>query len=143
MSNDEFQQQQFFKMDKTTALNFLIKNLADDKLIKTDDIRDGYHSFGELYAHRITLFIAFCKMLCDAGEKGRVWKSQWHADSTRQPGWFILGIDKEPGKQITYHLPMDYWDQTSFVTAIENAPEWDGHTSEDVLKRLKILTDVT
>lgn len=142
MSNDEFQQQQFFKMDRITALNYLIGDLKDQHLIKTDDIRDGYHSFGELYAHRILLFIALCKTISDVGEKDRVWKSQWHANGTRQPGWFILGIDKEPGKQISYHLPMNYWDATGFVKALDSAPEWDGHTSEDVLKRIKTLVDL-
>lgn len=139
MSNDDYQQQQFFKMDKTHALNFLIKELADDKLIKTNDIRDGYHSFGELYDHRITLYVALCKMLCDVGEASRVWKSQWHSDGTRFPDWFILGIDEEPGKQITYHLPMSYWDKTSFVKARDLAPVWDGHTSEEVLQRINAL----
>lgn len=143
MSNDEFQQQHFFKMDRITALNYLIKDLNEQHLIKTSDIRDEHHSFGELYTHRIILFIALCKMISDVGEKDRVWKSQWHSDGTRQSGWFILGIDEEPGKQISYHLPMNYWDITSFVKARDLAPVWDGHTSEDVITRIKKLVDVS
>jgi hypothetical protein len=39
---------------------------------------------------------------------------------------------------ITYHLPMKYWDRAN-VIELERAPEWDGHTSKDVLKRLASL----
>jgi hypothetical protein len=31
----------------------------------TNRISDGYHTFGELYDHRIQLFIALCKMMCN------------------------------------------------------------------------------
>lgn len=35
-----------------------------------------------------------------------------------------------------YHLPMSEWDNCKWANTLENAPEWDGHTSADVLKRL-------
>lgn len=37
--------------------------------------------------------------------------------------------------QITYHLPAEDWD-TLRVPELETAPEWDGHTSDDVLERI-------
>ena len=108
---------------------------------------DGYHTFDELYEHRIALFIALCKgfsiledLLIEQGElhprKVNAWKSKYHSDGTNWEGWFILGLGKEKGKQITYHLPVSYWDKTEFVQMLDKAPEWDGHTSEDVIKRL-------
>ena len=51
-----------------------------------------------------------------------------------------MGIGKEKGKQITYHLPARYWHEVcEFAEILEKAPEWDGHTSDDVLKRLASL----
>jgi hypothetical protein len=50
-----------------------------------------------------------------------------------------MGIGKEKGKQISYHLPLSRWDETYFAETLDKAPEWDGHTSADVLERLKTL----
>ncbi len=54
-------------------------------------------------------------------------------------GWFVMGIGKDVGKQLSYHLPMSYWDETNFVETLSHAPLWDGHTTADVLVRLKTL----
>ena len=62
-----------------------------------------------------------------------------HSDGSEWAGWFILGYETEPGRQITYHLPLDKWYQCLFARILEKAPEWDGHTSNDVLQRLKNL----
>lgn len=110
----------------------------------TDLISDGYHTFGELYDHRITLWIALCRELrgnlaYPVGAKAKVWRSKLHSDGSRFDGWFVLGIGKQPGEQITYHLPMSRWDETDFAYTLERAPEFDGHTSADVLERLKSL----
>lgn len=99
---------------------------------------DGYHTFDELYEHRITLYIAFCKQM-ESRTYMQIWRSKLHSDGTSFDGWFILGIGKEIGKQITYHLPNDRWDEVSFAKTLEKAPEFDGHTSADVLERIKKL----
>jgi len=51
-------------------------------------------------------------------------------------GMFIAGIDFHDGKRITYHINNKYFDNFR-VREIKNAPEWDGHTSADVLEMLK------
>ena len=104
---------------------------------ETGEVSDGYHTFNELYDHRITLFIALCKRL--EGEYNEVWRSWKHDDGKRWAGWFILGINTEQGEQITYHLPEARWEETDFADTLEKAPEFDGHTPEDVLERLKSL----
>jgi len=106
-------------------------------------ISDCYHTFDELYEHRITLFIALCKQItyqpyCE-DEKFGVWKSKLHSDGTMFNDWFIMGIGKEKGKQITYHLPISKWKETEFAETLDKAPEWDCHSAEDVLKRIKRL----
>jgi len=68
-----------------------------------------------------------------------VWKSKQHLDGTRIEGWFILGINKEEGKQITYHLPLSKWDECDFAKTLATAPNFDGHNLIDVLERLKNL----
>ena len=88
---------------------------------------DGYHTFNELYEHRHLLFAQLVQ-----------WKSKKHSDGTMFDGWFIAGINKEKGKQITYHIPMRLWDSFK-CEELENAPEWDGHTPNDVIERLKTL----
>jgi hypothetical protein len=102
---------------------------------QTDKISDGYHTFGELYEHRNSLFIALCK----TQPKSTIWRSKLHSDGTGFDGWFLLGIHKNKGKQITYHLPISKWDETHFAKTLDKAPTFDGHTSADTLKRLREL----
>lgn len=94
-------------------------------------ISDGYHTFDELYAHRCTLFAALMKFNNELS-----WKSELHFDGSQFEGWFIAGMNLPDG-MVTYHLPMNpFWDKLNFIQTLDNAPEWDGHTSEDVIKRI-------
>lgn len=113
-------------------------------------VSDGYHTIAELYDHRITLYIALCRFVQDADEtatdyggvpaRKRVWRSKFHGDGNpAYEGWFIMGIGKEKGKQISYHLPLSRWDETYFAETLDKAPEWDGYMLVDVLERLKTL----
>ena len=118
----------------------------NDPTFDANLIRDGYHSFGELYEHRITLFIALCRVInrinvsFDVNDMP-VWRSKKHSDGKLafDGTWFVLGIYHSKGDQITYHLPISRWDETSFAETLDKAPDWDGHIPEDVLKRLKNL----
>ena len=94
------------------------------------EISDGYHSFAELYEHRHALFIVCCR-----SNPALAWKSWLHDDGSDYPGWFIAGLNL-PGGNVTYHLPSRLWDELN-VRELERAPEWDGHTSRDVIERLK------
>lgn len=111
-------------------------------------VSDGYHTMDELYDHRITIFIALCKQIELGSEvdgmkyPSGVWRSKRHSDGELCFGTgtqFVLGIGTEAGKQITYHIPIERWGETEFADELEKAPEWDGHTSNDVLERLKGL----
>lgn len=105
----------------------------------TGETSDGYHTFNELYEHRITLWIALCRVI-EQQREGTVWKTQLHSDGTGFDGWFVLGMHDLPGQQITYHLPMSRWDECKFKT-LDRAPEFDGHTGADVLARLERIHD--
>lgn len=88
-----------------------------------EDISDGFHTFDELYEHRCLLFIN----LCLAYPGLAYWRP--HYD-----GWPLIGLDAQAG-QMTYHVPEKYL--PLFKDRIkEGGPEWDGHTAQDVVKRL-------
>jgi len=91
---------------------------------------DGFHSFDELYEHRIALFIALLHKTVFDKSNNKCWKSRLNSDGTKWKGWIVAGIDKG----ITYHIPEKYWSKIK-VPEIKRGL-WDGHTSKDVVERL-------
>jgi hypothetical protein len=95
------------------------------------EVSDGYHTFSELYTHRILLFLALMK-----SHPHGSWKSKKHDDGTLYEGYFVAGMELPTG-MITYHIPLEqFWDHLPEIQELEFAPKWDGHTSEDVILRL-------
>lgn len=59
-------------------------------------VSDGYHTFKQLYEHRVALFVALCNMMCDRNtywndnigvletysKDEYPWKSMFHYDGT-------------------------------------------------------------
>ena len=118
-------------IDAREDIERLERELNSAKQI-TGETSDGYHSFSELYEHRHALFMALASSTLDIP-----WMSLKHHDGSCMEGWFIAGIRLKEG-DISYHLPMRLWSACAkggFIV-IENAPEWDGHTSKDVIDRL-------
>jgi hypothetical protein len=151
MKKVEIKQFDFAEVESPKEQFGFLKIPTEHKRIRAEGenltVSDGYHTFDELYDHRITLFISLCR-ICqdwidtegDFGLKGRKpWRSLLHSDGSKFDGWFILGIGKAEGFQMTYHLPIERWGETDFAETLEKAPEWDGHTPADVLERLKTL----
>lgn len=107
------------------------------------EITDGYHTMSELYEHRHALFVALLKIydnyITPLNTRVKCWKSLVHNDMTMFPGWFIAGMNIKQfdgtEKQITYHLPIKWFDRIN-VMVLPVAPEWDGHDSNDVIRRL-------
>jgi hypothetical protein len=135
------------EIDTYEKINDLIKKGTID----AQKISDGYHTFEELYKHRNVLFVCLCrnfnsfkKILDDMimykpYDSPKVWKSLKHSDNSSYEGFFIMGIGQKKGEQISYHLPISYWEETEFAEIIEKAPDFDGHTSQDVAERIKSL----
>lgn len=98
---------------------------------KREDLSDGHHTFKELYEHRHVLFAVICSIAAAC------WKSKLHSDGTMFDGWFIAGLETLEGV-VTYHLPLEWWGEFPAIE-VDRAPEWDGHTSQDVVKRLRSL----
>lgn len=103
--------------------------------IETDigNISDGHHTFNELYEHRYALFVALMKSNPDIS-----WRANNHDDGSNFEGYFIAGMHLPTG-DISYHLPVRMWELLDYV-GIETrlrAPEWDGHSSINVIHRLE------
>ena len=123
------------------TVNDQIQSLIQCEGVDKGSLSDGFHTFDELYEHRTILYIALCKKMwgMQPFTSYIVWRTRVHSDGTMFDGWFLLGINREEGKQITYHLPDKYWDDCHFAATLSKAPTFDGHTPKDVLKRLKTL----
>lgn len=100
-----------------------------------ENFTDGNHTFKELYHHRAVLTAVICNVYNSIS-----WKSKHHYDEENDPmfdGMFIVGLDTPEG-QATYHYPLEYWDLFN-VKELEHAPEYDGHTPDDAIKRIESL----
>ena len=96
------------------------------------EFSDGYHTFNELYEHRMLLFSIICNQ-----NKQHAWKSKKHADNTMFDDYFIVGINTPEG-QFTYHYQLKHWDMFH-VKELPTAPEYDGHTPSDITRLISLL----
>lgn len=121
---------------RAEVLHVISENLDRAKQLQEAGLfGDGYHTFQELYAHRVRLFA--CLM---HAHRNRAWWSEKHHDGSFMPGWIIAGIET-PAGQATYHLPISESHYLPEGIKLERGKEWDGHTAADVLRRLLSLND--
>lgn len=94
---------------------------------------DGYHTFDELYDHRMALTLALLKALPEE----QSWRSKEHHSRNDKmfDGFFIVGLDLPTGT-VTYHYKLEHWDKFRNAREVEHAPAWDGHTPKEALNRL-------
>lgn len=104
-----------------------INHLISNKKVDSGKISDGYHTFSELYKHRMILFSVICN-----SNKDKAWKSKLHDDGTMFDDYFIVGIKTKDG-DFTYHYHIDNWDMFK-IKELKRAPVWDGHTSDDIVR---------
>ena len=118
-------------MKRGEAINKLIKSC------ETDKISDGYHTFGELYKFRKLYNAALFNEWATTGLYD-VHKSKLHNDGEVPfgGGWFIV-VAVLPGGQISNHYEMSDWDLFKVPEYDRAKYPYDGHTGDDVLKRLE------
>ena len=125
---------------RSFRVNHVMPKLADelerslvDGNIVSQDTSDGSHTFAELYHHRAVLFSVIVKAFRDIA-----WKSLRHHDGTMYDGYFIVGLDTPDGPA-TYHYEVEpYWTMFN-CREIPFAPEWDGHTPDEAIRRIEGL----
>jgi hypothetical protein len=104
--------------------------------VPVGEVSDGYHTFNELYEHRNLLFCAFLSALTNEGRRD-TWKSHTHNSGDSYDGWFLAGVEL-CGHQVTYHLPDEMWELCYVANEYAVAPPWDGHSSADVIERIRL-----
>lgn len=125
-------------MSKKTNNEETIHNINKELIRLRDEgqsrkeVSDGYHTFGELYFHRMMLFSVICNTY-----KDNAWKSKLHHDGTMFDGNFIVGVETKEG-QYSYHYNLKYWDYFD-VKVLEKAPDYDGHQPDDIHRLLDLL----
>ncbi|MFA1509956.1 hypothetical protein ACDN41_12070 [Priestia aryabhattai] len=102
---------------------------------KIGDVSDGYHTFNELYYHRMMLFLVICKTY-----KNKAWKSWKHDDGSMFNNSFIVGVETPEG-QYTYHYNKNFYELFD-VKELEFAPKWDGHEPKDITRLLSLIDNV-
>ena len=103
------------------------------------NISDGYHTFNELYEYRLLYNASMFNELAKQGLYD-VHKSKLHSDGTipfSDENWFIVQAELPTG-QISNHYEMKDWELFN-VPEKEKANPYDGHTPQDVAKRLRIF----
>jgi len=108
-----------------------------DEAKEIGDLSDGYHTFNELYefrkAYNACLFNLWASLdLYD------VHKSRKHNDGGEcfGGGWFIVTC-MTPFGQVSNHYPESDWSLFTCKEEDKSTTCYDGHTSKDVLFRLK------
>jgi hypothetical protein len=101
---------------------------------------DGYHTFNELYEFRKVYNAALFNEWA-VGGKCSVYKSWRHHDGELcfGGGWFIV-VAVLPNGQISNHYEAKDWDLFAVPETERALFEFDGHTSSDVVTRLKAYT---
>lgn len=120
-------------MTTVEQINKLIAELSEEERNK---VFDWYHTFGELYEHRILLLLALIKNTKRWREK-----SYLHNDFTKYEWYFIVSWYvnwHRNNRQISYHLPIKYRKNCKCEETAKSR-ERDWHTSQDVLDRLLLV----
>ncbi len=101
---------------------------------------DGYHTFDELYEIRKAYNIAYFNLINATDREGRynVHKSKRHFDGEDcfGGGWFIV-VAILPTGQISNHYKLEDWDLFKIPETEKALFAFDGHTTKDVINRLK------
>jgi hypothetical protein len=139
--------------------NDAISYCKDNGIIKENNISDGYHTFDELYEFRkmynAVLFNEwgnpnttvrfldnkqFDGVGSSTGVRYNVHKSIRHHDGEFcfGGGWFIVSAMLPTGL-ISNHYKLEDWDLFKVPEVDKALYEFDGHTGNDVLNRLKAL----
>lgn len=124
-------------MDTTKADN--VTKLINEQILawkeqgwSTKGVSDKWHTFDELYYHRMILFLTIQKSNLE-----RSWKSKQHHDGTMFDDSFIVGIDTPEG-QYSYHYDLKYWELFDEIKELDKAPYYDGHKPSDISRLLSL-----
>lgn len=116
----------------TKVINKIIVD-AKEEGWSSKNVSDKWHTFDELYFHRMMLFLSL-----QLAHKDKSWKSKQHHDGTMFDHSFIVGIDTPEG-QYSYHYDLEFWGLFKDIKKLDKAPEYDGHMPKDVIRLLSLI----
>lgn len=117
--------------DFTDKINKLILE-GKEQSFSTKGISDKWHTFDELYYHRMILTYVILKSYPSLS-----WKSKQHHDGTMFDDSFIVGINTPKG-QYSYHYNLEHWDLFD-IRELDKAAAYDGHKPEDITRLISLL----
>jgi hypothetical protein len=119
------------------------KSYDKEGLKDMGEVSDGYHTFNKLYEFRKMYNAAAINVWAEQN-KYDVHKSKNHSDGIPcfGGGWFIV-MAILPSGQISNHYKMEDWDLFQCKEEEIVKFPYDGHTAEDVLKRLEEVCLIT
>lgn len=122
-----------------------------------EQLSDGYHSFKELYDIRLAYNVALFNEWANHLWKNPSWRVDTNSEQSMIPkynvhkswkhsdgelcfggGWFIV-VANLPSGQISNHYEAKDWDLFKIPEVEKALFEFDGHTTQDVIQRLKSL----
>lgn len=106
-----------------------ITYLHDKLNVHVGGLTDTWHSFDDLYDHRLVLTAALFRNI------PFTWKAKIHEDGTMFDGMFIVGVTTPDG-DASYHYDLPHWDRFN-VPELIHAPKFDGHTPEIAMQRIE------
>jgi hypothetical protein len=124
-------------MNRQTIFNEVMQLIAQaQEEAVNENTSDGYHTFKELYHYRMLYNAALFNEWAAQG-KYHVHKSWKHHDGKDcfGGGWFVV-MATLPSGQISNHYEAKDWNFFQ-IPEYMLAATWDGHTPEDVAKRLE------
>lgn len=101
--------------------------------IINNEISDGYHTFSELYDHRIALY-------CYCIRTGALVPD--YAVLEHYEGWDLVACHTQAGEQVSYHIHIsqrELWSE-NFPIIKYDRDRWDSHSAKDVVKRLNRIS---
>ena len=106
-------------------------------------VSDGYHTFDELYEFR-KIYNACLFNEWASQNKYSVYKSRRHHDNKYcfDDGNYYIVCANLPTGQISNHYEMKDWDLFDVPWFSKAQWEFDGHTPQDVIRRIKDLYNV-
>lgn len=102
---------------------------------EADQLTDEHHTQQELYDFRMVMHAHLAIMWHRFGMYPVVKSLRHHDGEKCFDGEYFIVVAQLPSGQISNHYKREFWGMFD-IPSVEFAPTWDGHNSQDVIKRL-------
>jgi hypothetical protein len=103
--------------------------------------RDEYHTMAELYEYRM-LYNAYAALYFDVMHRAAVKSWKHHDGEPCFDGYYFIVCLWTTEGMVTNHYKREDWALFT-IPEVETAPEWDGHSSQEAARRLRVMLEDT